>query len=61
MCCRLDIDDFHHYHAFDVHVLGKKLDKHGINGHFFKYGKKWKCKIKKNSFSTNKMVFWFSD
>lgn len=45
---RLDVDDFHHYHVFDVHVLGKKLDKHGINDHItiFKYGFKKKVKEK---------------
>jgi hypothetical protein len=35
MWWRLDVDDFHHYHAFDVHGLGKKLDKHGINHRFY--------------------------
>jgi uncharacterized protein YjlB len=39
MWWRFDVDDFHHYHASDVHILGKKLDKHGINDQFLKYGK----------------------
>ena len=40
MWWRLDVDDFHHYHAFVVHVLGKKLDKHGISHRFYQIWEK---------------------
>ena len=45
MWWRLDVDDFHHDLASDVHILGKKLDKHGISDHSFQMRGKWKQRV----------------